>query len=782
MLNLKYASLAVCSSILFLSGLQTFAASSSIQSALLLSLDDLRDSSSNQRRSKHVADGLKQGESTSGSDVLYGPDSEFQQSAFIASHGNAIPVSSELVSLLEKVFAEEQLTESDLQDAISYLLDNNAFGLSRESVLSALKSTLVAYSGALKSNNTLATNAFDNVPYLLLRSVLPKVKSLGGKGTSWIRDLSQITMEAAGEEQSQDTLNSISAAFAEEVFLLMKDPEAFFNDRSSIAPPGSAVSDIVTAVSSSNTVENPTETMREIAIFPGITDVEPSRTEIKPEMDYGGLSGFNPDKVMAFQELAIGLAQGFLNSSAKDTSLLPKHFLAIGNGSLNPSSSNNGKIEASISSAFIESILDQVHLLDPQNQAGPGDNGTSLFAYESLKAISTGFVLASSVAASSSDKYLDKGLHLESAESISKSISQAAILHSFTDPESNQATWTVDILNAGRLTESIAQGAAMGSQLAMVQPRSMDYGDNYEVFTNSRREIAKSVARGVANGAVNASAWLNTIDAQADAEDSPPVISSDEIEEVSRGASLGAMIGNTGLAVYYPTDQLVPIINFTAQGASYGSTSSSNLSSVTKEGTETIDVAISRESAMGAAMGATFEPTVLLGLRPDLRSRDAQSMNHLEAASFGSTYGAILGIQANPNPPSTNNKLGTAKEDRLVELKQSSKQGSIEGALSGAQLALGLEDTSQETFKSKASILKVINAANVKAASNSSSSSSLNSLRTNSSDMLLLMKKFGINPRFTNPAKLYKRPVVVQIDEPPIDEKLKEDFKDASPL
>ena len=161
------------------------------------------------------------------------------------------------------------------------------------------------------------------------------------------------------------------------------------------------------------------------------------------------------------------------------------------------------------------------------------------------------------------------------------------------------------------------------------------------------------------------------------------------------------MIGNTGLAVYYPTNQLVPIINFTAQGASYGSTSSSNLGKVEKEGTETIDVSITRESALGAAMGATFEPTVLMELRPDLRSRDAQTISHLEAASFGSTYGAILGIQVNPTPPVPNKKLGSGQDDRVVELKQSAKQGSIEGALSGSQLALDIEDTSQSPFSPK---------------------------------------------------------------------------------
>ena len=101
-----------------------------------------------------------------------------------------------------------------------------------------------------------------------------------------------------------------------------------------------------------------------------------------------------------------------------------------------------------------------------------------------------------------------------------------------------------------------------------LQPRSIEFGDNYEVFTNSRREIAKSVSRGVANGSVNASSWLNSSSAAQD--ETEPIVTAAEIEEVSRGAALGAMIGNTGLAVYYPTNQLVPIINFTAQGSSYG--------------------------------------------------------------------------------------------------------------------------------------------------------------------------------------------------------------------
>ena len=44
------------------------------------------------------------------------------------------------------------------------------------------------------------------------------------------------------------------------------------------------------------------------------------------------------------------------------------------------------------------------------------------------------------------------------------------------------------------------------------------------------------------------------------------VLEGNDVERVTRGSALGSMMGNTGLAIYYPTDQLVPIINFTAQG------------------------------------------------------------------------------------------------------------------------------------------------------------------------------------------------------------------------
>jgi hypothetical protein len=749
---------------------------SSIESALLISLGDLEKSTSTikERRSwDEIA--VEQKRTELGDEQLLDTNIVYNQSSFSASHGNIIPESVELTKLLIDVF-DNDVSEEDLQSALNYLADNN-FALTRESLLAAIKSVLSAYyMVAPQSNEVNLSDSLDRIPYMLLRTTLPKANSFGGNGAAWIRDLAQLSMESAVENnQPSELLNRLASAFSRETFLLVEDPVAFFNDRDSMSPEDAKLNPIA----NTTVVEEPSLLLEQLDIRAGLSDIDPVRNVENPDMEYGGLSGFDPAKTKVFQELSIGLTQGFFNIKGKNNSLGIKQFEEFSNGHIEPSPNNQGNIEESIVSSYLDGVLDQVHLSSADVDGQPGSNGISLYAYNIIKAASNGFLLASSVAASSSDAYLDKGLHLESAEILSKGLSQSAILHSFVDPESNEASWTVDLLNAGRMAESIAHGAAMGSQLAMVQPRSMEFGDNYEVFTNSRREIAKSVSRGVANGSVNASSWLNSASAQDETE---LIVTAAEIEEVSRGAALGAMIGNTGLAVYYPTNQLVPIINFTAQGSSYGSTSSSNLSKVEKEGTETIDVSITRESALGSAMGAAFEPAVLLGLRPDLRSRDAQTISHLEAASFGSTYGAILGIQANPTPPVTNKKLGTGQDDRVVELKQSAKQGSIEGALSGSQLALGIEDTSQESLQSKGEILKAINKSNAKAASNSNQNSSLNTLRTNSRDMLLLMKKFGINPRFTNPAKIYKRPVVVQVDEPPIDEELEEAFKDASPL
>ena len=153
----------------------------------------------------------------------------------------------------------------------------------------------------------------------------------------------------------------------------------------------------------------------------------------------------------------------------------------------------------------------------------------------------------------------------------------------------------------------------------------------------------------------------------------------------------------------------------------------------------------------------------------------------MSAAAFGATYGAILGIDVSSQGASNIANLEKRKE--MLEIQQSTKQGSIEGALIGAKLSLGLDEVTPNTLKSKSEMIKAIDRANKEASASSSNNvGNVNSLQTSSKDMLLLMNKFGINPRFTNPAKMYKRPVIVQNDEPILDIESNNSVKSASPI
>ena len=204
-------------------------------------------------------------------------------------------------------------------------------------------------------------------------------------------------------------------------------------------------------------------------------------------------------------------------------------------------------------------------------------------------------------------------------------ISQSVLLHNYNELDGSVAyTMALDWVEVDRVAESAASGSAMGSQLATVLPNSLDYSDSWEIATNIRREIAKSVSSGSSSGSINTSAWLSSvIDPQSPNE---TVVDNQQVEKVSRGSALGSMMGNTGLAIYYPTDQLVPIINFTAQGSAYGSTNARNLAIVELDSVESIDVGVARQSALGSSMAAIFEPTVLLGLSPEKNSKTKEPL------------------------------------------------------------------------------------------------------------------------------------------------------------
>ena len=735
--------------------LQAKLSTTMLDSILLINLEEVKelvkDSSTKERRSLVPEETLEQQIGPGGTNsppVLPEPIT----SSFESSHGPPLVTNDGLTEALKEAFSLNGIppTIEDFETSIKSLTEKKQeFGLSNKSFLSSTKSMISAY---LRAGGDVDLQS--NFSAILFSNILPKTLDWGGGAANWIKSIAQISVEAFLEEgRSMDEVAQLSSSFASTtVDLIHTNPYNLDID---------SVIDPLTLADRQN-------------------------------------SGFNfaPTKTQLLQQLSVGITQGFFavqEFNSDDDGLTLSDFEIFSQSSSSPSSTNGGVIETSVLTSFFKGLIEGIVELEREATQEDVDAGlasnlgeeiaqdSELFLYEAVKASANGFLVATTVVATSKAEYLDAALYLDVAEKASKQISQSVLLHdTLTKDGTTQYTMSEDWIEVDRVAESAALGAAMGSQLATVLPKSLEYTDSWEVSTNIRREISKSVARGSSSGSVNSAAWLGSL-----ADPNVPqqtVLNGNQIEKVARGSSLGSMMGNTGLAIYYPTEQLVPIINLTAQGSAYGSTNAGNLSLVKPDSIETIDVGVARQSALGSAMGAIFEPTVLLGLNPALNSNEKQTVDHLTAASFGATFGAILGLQANEGEIISRNGASQFEESRVVEVQQATKQGSIEGALAGAKLSLGLDNLDNGSLKSKTVMLKAVNNANTKAAANSTSNTAAQALKTNSQDMLLLMKKFGINPRYTNPAKMYKRPVVVQVDDPPIDEDSKEAISNASPL
>lgn len=670
-------------------------------------------------------------------------------SSFEATHELPLETNPGLTLALSNAFSPEGDSPSyeDFKESINNLsARKDGFGLSNRSFLSATKSLISAY--------LQAGGQFDqgsSLPLALYYSIMPNIQQWGGTVSDWVKSLAKISMEASLENNQGITgLSSLSSSFATATVdliserILPEDPDAIESESQPLIP------------------------------NLNFDYLEPNdNLTLEDKLNLG--KNYSPNKTAVLQQLSVGISQGYFGFTDAESGLSKDEFLLFAKPSSTPNPINNGQIEPNIVTGFINGLMNSAIKLGETKE---------VFLYDSVKASANGFLIATTVASTSKPDYLDQFLYQDAAAMVSKQVSQSVLLHSTVNNELPNPTISYSAatnwIDADRLAESAASGAAMGSQLATVLPKSWDYTHSWEITTNIRREVAKAVARGSSEGAVNSASWLGSITSPED--EGLTVMATNDVEKVARGSSLGSMIGNTGLAIYYPTDQLVPIINLTAQGSAYGSTNSDNLALVKSDSVETIDIGVARQSALGSAMGAIFEPTVLLGLNPAQNSNDKDTMDHLTAASFGATFGAILGLQENEVEIISAKGSSQFDESRVVQLQQATKQGSIEGALSGAKLSLSLDDVNKETLKSKTAMLKAINNANTKAAANSSSNVANQSLRTNSRDMLLLMKKFGINPRYTNPAKMYKRPVIVQVDEPPIDDDSSEAINNASPL
>ena len=473
-------------------------------------------------------------------------------------------------------------------------------------------------------------------------------------------------------------------------------------------------------------------TIKSNGLLPTITPVDPSREVASQEMSFNGTASFmkfDTEKTRLLEFTAKGLADGFF---ANDST---------------PLSAENIQIYSQVlGESTISGAVEYLSSLE-------GDN--SLFTYAVTKALSTGLTLSAVYNSASTEEYRELMLAEIAAESISQAISSQIIISSIAQQNGH-------LLH--RLAESASFGSAMGAQMASVLDKSWEFEDGWELY--NRNNLAKATSKGSAYGAINAASQY--IENDPTVEDTNDKTSRREILDIASGSALGSLIGNTGLAVYYPT-LLQPIISQSAQGATTGGITAKNLSLIDKPKgvTEEFEIEIARALAHGAAHGALFQ---VVGLKndsmPDKRTYDFETIAAAEAVSYGSTYGAITGgIESG--------------EDGLI-IKQAIYQGTSEGATVGASLALGYDSAIADIVELKSSIAikSAIKKTNDEAAVKANSSMAVKTIQTSSQDMLFLMRKFNINPLYTNPTRIFSNPDAVEEESLPFKDK----FPVASPI
>lgn len=467
--------------------------------------------------------------------------------------------------------------------------------------------------------------------------------------------------------------------------------------------------------------------------FPTISPVETSRKLENDDMKFGGVNRFmkfDPSKTAIIQFATRGLAEGLFGNSKTLTSSDVETYSNL--------------LGSEVSSSLINFF----------NGLG-GEN--SLFAYEATKAISTGLTLGSVYNTASNSLYRDLELPYITAESISKAIASQII------------TSSIKLENGfelHRLSESVAFGTSMGAQLSTVLDRSLDYENSNSFELYSRTSLAEATSKGSANGALNAASQF--IENDVNIADIFGKVSRMELLQIASGSALGSLLGSTGLAIYYPTT--MEIISSAAQGSTNGGMTAQNLSMVDKPNgvTEEFEVEIARALAFGASEGALFQIVALQNKsNPESPTFESQTVTAAESVSYGAAFGAVSGGIS-------------SGEDPLI-VKQAINQGITEGSTVGISLALGYDATVANSVETKSSVAiksaiqKKVN----EAASKANNSMAVKSIQTSSRDMLLLMRKFNINPLFTNPTKIFSNPSKKEEEAP---KPLNDEFPVASPI
>ena len=438
------------------------------------------------------------------------------------------------------------------------------------------------------------------------------------------------------------------------------------------------------------------------------------------------------------------------------------------------SSASIGLISVATEKAITKSITnpeayDQavINTIDSINQSyfdfiNKQDGDHSLFIYESSKSIAMG------IASSSLKTIFEYGKQTENIttenfiENITSSIATSSITNSLNSPG----------ILISSLAESVANGVALGTQLTTVMNNENSFNNSLQGL--NRDTFAKYSSKGVAQGTIktvslNIDQFVANTGKKADSL----------ISEVASHSAKGSVYGNTTIGIYNkPPKELLSIINQSAQGAAEGSTNVLELNNVDKsqEATEDVVVQVARATAHGSSLAASFGMAALDNARPDTLSYDRSTIAAVESASYGSAYGAITGAIKDGTPDT-------------VVIKQASKQGSTEGALIGAGIAtkhdedfFNAEDKSyiDAELNSKKNIIKVVADSSSNAALSANSSRATKTIKSNSKNMIMLMRKFNINPRTTNPTGIFQKnkPSINFDSDFPINDK----FRAASPI
>ena len=517
---------------------------------------------------------------------------------------------------------------------------------------------------------------------------------------------------------NQDGLDSLNLSISERINKLSSLYTNALGKTASINAVGSGLSNFFYSTLSLYSNDNPNLIdFNQTDLTIGIEAVSKTDNAQSDVMLFGGTDqfyNFDPAKSNFVTKAANGITEAFIKTYDLDS---------------NASDSNAFDV---LSKSLLEGLFNF------SSEIGSEENAD--FTLELLKSTSSGVSQGSTKVLFSDVNLAETGKAIEYSEELSYYLSSNGIV---TASETGNLG-----IGYNDIAEAISFGTAMGARLmGENQDKIMNQIDpTLTNPKNTRKLLSKALSSGSSNGSLTAIANIAATD---------NAIGWENVKEVASQAAKGAMIANVANVIYFgEDDELLPIINFSAQGATYGATKTLALNNVEKpQGlTEDLTVEVARTSSHGSSLGATFAAVGIKSANPVTNDNDTVSNKSVQAVAYGATIGSILGASESGNG------------DPIV-VKQASKQGVTEGSLIGSGFATDYQesffvenDVEDMEIAAKKNILSSINSMNADASLEAMNSLATKKVKTSSRDMLLLIRKFNISPNTTNPATIYQRP------------------------